>query len=653
MNRVFLFIILFFEFIPVTHGQVSVDQIKTFKQRLSSASHDRVRARLALGLAYGYRFSNIDSSLVYTDLAIDIARRLKSKLLEAKILSLKGATLLEAGRLPESLGYQFEALRLAEELNDKNIRGFALNGIGNIYMELGDYRKANEYYWESSKFFKKIGDVGMYHNELSNIGNIYELLQIPDSALYFQNLAYESSLLTDNRINYTRPEIMFRMGNAYKLNGDLVKAMEFYKKGIIEAGIDNDIRNLAMNNLFLARLFYENGMIDSAINYSHHAIQAGNIVSFRKVLHDASILLSDIHRNGKNYDSAYQYLIKANIEKDSLTGTRKFQQLERIILDEQERLRKDTARRIAAENRQKQYALSVGVFVFLIVATILYRNNKHKQRTNRELEKTLQNLKSTQSLLVQSEKMASLGELTAGIAHEIQNPLNFVNNFSAVSKELLEEMMSEIDQGNNDSVKLLAGDVIQNLDKIEHHGKRADSIVKGMLQHSRSGSGLPEPTDINQMTDEYLRLAFHGFRSKDNSFTASMKTDYDDKVGFADVVKQDIGRVVLNLFTNAFYAVNEKKKSGIGNFDPNVSVKTQNTGAYIIITIADNGNGIPANILEKIFQPFFTTKPTGQGTGLGLSLSYDIMKAHGGELNVHSNPGQGSEFIITIPTGKK
>ncbi|HEY5407520.1 MAG TPA: two-component regulator propeller domain-containing protein [Ginsengibacter sp.] len=270
----------------------------------------------------------------------------------------------------------------------------------------------------------------------------------------------------------------------------------------------------------------------------------------------------------------------------------------------------------------------------------------------KEIEKAYHELKSTQAQLIQSEKMASLGELTAGIAHEIQNPLNFVNNFSEVNKELLVEMKDEMDKGNTEDAKAIANDVIENSEKINHHGKRADAIVKGMLQHSRSSTGVKELTNINALADEYLRLAYHGLRAKDKEFNATMKTDFDTTIGKINIVPQDIGRVLLNLYNNAFYAVKEQNAStsSAGHlYEPTVSVTTKKSDNHVIITVSDNGNGIPKNIVDKIFQPFFTTKPTGEGTGLGLSLSYDIIKAHGGEIKVETKEGEGSEFIIQLP----
>jgi signal transduction histidine kinase len=275
------------------------------------------------------------------------------------------------------------------------------------------------------------------------------------------------------------------------------------------------------------------------------------------------------------------------------------------------------------------------------------------KEAKQKAEYALIELQAAQKQLVQSEKMASLGELTAGIAHEIQNPLNFVNNFSEVSKELLDEMKEEMEKGHLEDVKQIMQDVIQNLEKINLHGKRADGIVKGMLQHSQSSKGQKEPTDINTLCDEYLRLSYHGLRAKDKSFNAGMKTDFDNTIGKINIIPQDIGRVVLNLINNAFYAVSEKEilrqAQGEIKYEPTVSISTKKLNDKVQIIVKDNGNGIPQNLVDKIFQPFFTTKPTGQGTGLGLSLSYDIIKAHGGEIKVETKVGEGTEFVIQIP----
>jgi signal transduction histidine kinase len=295
-----------------------------------------------------------------------------------------------------------------------------------------------------------------------------------------------------------------------------------------------------------------------------------------------------------------------------------------------------------------------------------YEDFNKLEAAKKQVDSTLNDLQATQKQLIQSEKMASLGELTAGIAHEIQNPLNFVNNFSEVSKELLEEMRTALESGDREEAEEIANDIIQNLEKINHHGKRADAIVKSMLEHSRASTGQKAPTDINALCDEYLRLSYHGVRAKDKSFNSEIKSDFDENVGKVNVIPQDIGRVLINLFNNAFYACAERSRNIVDGrlnepfgqeqkdeeeilYQPTVSLSTKREENRVTITVKDNGNGMTEKIKEKIFQPFFTTKPTGTGTGLGLSLSYDIIKAHGGEIKVASKEAEGTTFTIFLP----
>jgi two-component system NtrC family sensor kinase len=299
-----------------------------------------------------------------------------------------------------------------------------------------------------------------------------------------------------------------------------------------------------------------------------------------------------------------------------------------------------------------------------VIGLILWRNNRRQKHTNLllseqkeeivaqrdNLGQVLEDLKITQSQLVQREKMASLGELTAGIAHEIQNPLNFVNNFSEVNQEMIEELEEELNAGNIEEALAIAADIKQNEQKINHHGKRADGIVKGMLQHSRTGGGEKKPTNMNVMADEFLRLSYHGLRAKDKSFNAEMVTHFDPDLPKINVLPQDMGRVLPNLFNNAFYAVNQKQKTMVAGYKAEITVTTVAENGQVIIKVKDNGTGMPEHIKEKIMQPFFTTKPTGEGTGLGLSLTYDmVVKGHGGTIQVNSVEGEGSEFIIQLP----
>ncbi|HZX58460.1 MAG TPA: ATP-binding protein [Mucilaginibacter sp.] len=303
-----------------------------------------------------------------------------------------------------------------------------------------------------------------------------------------------------------------------------------------------------------------------------------------------------------------------------------------------------------ASTKKQEEALRISIERRAELEALVQERTVEIQQQKTDLEEALKELKTTQAQLIQSEKMASLGELTAGIAHEIQNPLNFVNNFSEVSMELLQEMEDELDKGDKDEAIAIAADIKQNLEKILHHGKRADGIVKGMLQHSRASSNVKEPTDINKLADEYLRLAYHGLRAKDKSFNAELITHFAEGLPMANMVPQDIGRVMLNLFNNAFYATQKKQAAAAADFKPTVEVTTSLKGKSIEIIVKDNGTGIPADIRDKILQPFFTTKPTGEGTGLGLSLSYDIVvKAHDGKIDVKSKEGEFTEFKISIP----
>ncbi len=332
--------------------------------------------------------------------------------------------------------------------------------------------------------------------------------------------------------------------------------------------------------------------------------------------------------------------------KDSLYNYGKINALQNLTdFDEKERQYEIETATTAIQNRTKQYALLAGLGVFLLIALILYRNNRQKQKANKVLENTLSKLKSTQAQLIQSEKLASLGELTAGIAHEIQNPLNFVNNFSELSVDLADELEDEINKPelDRDLIADLTKDLKSNQEKINHHGKRASSIVKGMLEHSRASTGVKELTDINALANEYLRLAYSGIRAKDSNFEATLETHFDSNLPQIEVIPQDIGRVLLNLINNAFWAVKTVEK-------PLVIVKTEHSDNQLIIKVTDNGTGMPESVKAKIFQPFFTTKPTGQGTGLGLSLAYDIVtKGHGGTLEVQSTEGVGSIFILKLP----
>jgi signal transduction histidine kinase len=453
------------------------------------------------------------------------------------------------------------------------------------------------------------------------------------------------------------------LGTIYKKQKNYDSAFYYYRVSLRAAEKRPDLyRNVLVG---MGTLHLEMNQTDSAFYYSDKAFKLSQQPGGQLHMISAAELLAKIYYSKKLPDSAYKYLSLATSLKDSIFTSEKLVKVQNLSLQEslqnlqQEQAKKEAVREY--KSRIKIYSLVAGLAGLLILIFVLYRNNRQRQIANKKIEKAYTDLKSTQTQLIQSEKMASLGELTAGVAHEIQNPLNFVNNFAEVNTEMIADLKQEIDKGNLEEVKAIATDIEENEQKIVHHGKRADAIVKGMLQHSRSSTGQKEPTDINKLADEYLRLSYHGFRAKDKFFNVSTQTDFDQRIGKINIIPQDIGRVLLNLFTNAFYSVTEKKKSphplnGGIEYEPVVTVTTKRLSSPpaggdggIEIRVRDNGIGIPQKLIDKIYQPFFSTKPTGEGTGLGLSLSYEIIKSHGGELRVETKEGEFAEFIIELP----
>ncbi len=491
----------------------------------------------------------------------------------------------------------------------------------------------------------------------------YAVMNKPDSGILYGLRALNYAKKENN--NILLAAVYGTLGENYIVKKEFDSSIVASKVGI---PISTDASNTVSLYVNLAQSYLGKQQFDSAMHYAGVIITLARRNNFNNQLRFGYGCLSQCYEHKGNTDSAFKYFRLAVQTKDELFSAQKENELKAINLREQVQKQKAEQEKAAYKNRIRMYILLLGMIVVMIIAFILFRANRQKQRSKLKIEQAYNNLRSTQQQLIQSEKMASLGELTAGIAHEIQNPLNFVNNFSEVNKELLVDMKDEIKKGNLDEAKAIANDVIDNQEKINYHGKRADAIVKNMLQHSRSSSGKKEPTEINTLADEYLKLAYHGLRAKDKSFSATMKTDFDESIGKINIVPQDIGRVILNLINNAFYAVDEKKKSPHllkegEEYEPAVTVTTKRLGSppsggdggkpdsyRVEIRVADNGNGIPEKILDKVFQPFFTTKPTGQGTGLGLSMAYDIVKAHGGELKVETNEGDGSEFIVRLPS---
>ena len=638
----------------------------------NKTSNDTLRMGIARSLAYYYSEINIDSGLYYTQQQLALARQLKLKLWEADALDGIGYMFSYLKNYSGSLQAFLEGLKIAEDKEtEKNIwqvSRFSKTGnpvfarlsvltfcnldLARLYGITGNIQKELSISFEALKIAEIIGDPSILSNVYSNLGKRYGELGKLDSAFSFLEKSIHYYDVSGFK-KYKGGTLSY-IGAVYLKKGNYALAKQYFNDAVAASRQVNNLSDLSLTYLYLGDFFSLTGDKDSSLLYAYRGLKNAQSAGSRDLLVRAYASLSTIFKLRNNMDSAFFYQGLAMAAKDSFNSVEKIKQFQNIGFYEQLKVQELEKEKVENKNKIRTFSLLAGLAVISIIAFITYRNNRQKQKANLVLEKTLTDLKSTQSQLIQSEKMASLGELTAGIAHEIQNPLNFVNNFSEVNSELIGEMKDELAKGNIEEAKTIANDIDENEQKIIFHGKRADAIVKGMLQHSRSSSGVKEPTDINKLADEYLRLAYHGLRAKDKSFNATMKTEFDETLEKVNVIPQDMGRVILNLITNAFYVVNEKSKQGITGYEPTVTITTSSIqpplgGRSIVIKVSDNGGGIPQKLLDKIFQPFFTTKPTGQGTGLGLSLSYDIVKAHGGELKVETKEAEGSKFIIVLP----
>ncbi|MBS1621191.1 MAG: tetratricopeptide repeat protein [Bacteroidetes bacterium] len=653
-----------------TYAQTQSTNLDSLTTALKNADNDSVKMVVLFNLAGYYSESNADSCLFFADQGTSIAKKINQPLWIAHFLTENQSYIaMTDGNLPLSFKLANDALKLEQdETNEKNVYipidyefrdphqfrlsqiGYTLHQLANIYRRAGDRENAIKYYRQEIDIFSALNSkraMALVQSNM-NLGFIYTDANRLDSAIFYINMALAYSEITGWKLFNG---LLFQIkGSAYLQKDMLDSAKYFYWQGLFSSMEQRNGRAEVNNKIALAQLYERLGQVDSAKYYAGSVLQQATGLRDMKSTSIAATILSNAWKLQGNTDSAFAYLTLSKTIGDSLYQDRadKITKFQNLNFEQQILLENQTQESIAAKNKIWTIAMLVGLVLLSALVFVFYRSIKQKKKDNKVLESTLSNLKSTQQQLIQSEKMASLGELTAGIAHEIQNPLNFVNNFSEVSAELVDEMNEEILKGNLADAKEIASDLKENLEKINHHGKRAGDIVKGMLQHSRKSEGKKELTDINALCDEYLRLSYHGLRAKDKSFNAEITTDFDAALPKINVVPQDIGRVVLNLINNAFYAVDERKKLHPEGYESVVSVSTKKTSNGVEIRVKDNGYGIPEKIKDKIFQPFFTTKPTGQGTGLGLSLSYDIVKVHGGEIKVETKKGEGSEFVIQL-----
>ena len=641
MKSLTLFMCIFF---TATGAYPQQSQSDSLMILLSKTKEDTTRVLLLSQLCWNEVFSNPDSGLLFGQKGLKLAQSIGYKKGEFDCKANLAVNWWAVGDYATTIKLMLEVIDFRKAKNDTSALIDLYGILAHVQRDQGDYN-------EALKCVKNSDQLAQNFNNCSECGGNYAT----KGSIYYEMNKLDSALVNLKKGGGgSNAWILLRIGMTYaKMNNNNI-ALDYYRQSIKALSEINNLKDLAAAYNSVAELFKKTGATDSVIYYSKQALNIAQQKKFNKEILQSCLLLSNAYKT-IDTKKAFDYLSLAVETKDSLYSREKQRQILSYKFNEE--LRQQQIRNAEEQNRNRIriYVLITALALLIVIGLILYHNSQHRERAKAKIEQAYNELKTTQSQLIQSEKMASLGELTAGIAHEIQNPLNFVNNFSEVNKELLVEMKEEMKKGNIDDADSIANDVINNEEKINHHGKRADAIVKGMLQHSRGSNGVKEPTDINALADEYLRMSYHGVRAKDNSFNATMKTDYDETIGNINIIPQDIGRVILNLITNAFYAVTEKKKQQPDNYGPIVTVSTRKLssplgdGGKIEIRVGDNGNGIPQKVLDKIFQPFFTTKPTGQGTGLGLSLSYDIIKAHGGEIKVETKEREGSDFIIKLP----
>jgi signal transduction histidine kinase len=649
-------------FAAVVHAQKRIDSLKQLLSRQTTDT-GKVKLLVNLGNSFDYGFEKNDSALSYLNNALDLAQKINYKNGEVAAREAMGRYYYTAGDYGTAVKLLLENQKKIEELHDTLHAYYNIKDLMKAYRNMGDwdqefnYAKKEKDLLYSGYFKDSVQFYLLLPAYLNHMAWVYSAKGKIDSAHYYLKQSYNSYYKAKDTDGMAVGAN--NLADSYATLYQADSALYYYTESIPYALKAKRFDVLASDYFGLGKIAALKNQTDSAFVYAYKALNLYKEMSHAEIM-NISRFLAELYKRKNKFDSAYKYLNDYVTLKDSLFNRTNIIQAQNVSFNEKfhqrqlEQAKKEAQQHL--KNQVKFYALAAALIIFLLIAFILYRNVRNKRKANvqlkkqkEEIEAALSELKSAQAQLIQAEKMASLGELTAGIAHEIQNPLNFVNNFSEVNNELIEELKNELMAGNRELSIEIANDIKNNEEKISHHGKRADAIVKSMLHHSRQTSGTKEPTDINALSDEYLRLSYHGIRARDKSFKAEFKTDFDTTIGKINIVPQDIGRVLLNLINNAFYAVVKRQETENEEYKPTVSVSTRKKGNSVLITVSDNGTGIPDAIKEKIFQPFFTTKPTGSGTGLGLSLSYDIIKAHGGKIQVESEEGKGTDFIIQLP----
>ncbi|MBT9393687.1 hypothetical protein KLP40_10980 [Hymenobacter sp. NST-14] len=623
--------------------------IDSLRQLVLQTPADSSRVELLYRLSDQFWASNTDSAAAYAHRSLALARQLGHRRGEGAALNRLGAALRESN-LAEALRLFQQSLRIGQQLRDTSLQAQNLRSIGIIYVYLRDRQVGLSYYFRALALDRLLGDERREVVEISNIGLAYDLYGEVDSAAYYQERAYALARRLHSSTNY----ILYGLGNVARQRGQVAQARAYYRRSLAESERRGHLRSLNFSYLGLAALHQQLGQADSVIYYARLGVQAARANGFLRGVLNGSVLLTREFDRLNRPDSAFRYQSLLVAMKDTLFGQEKVMRLQNVNYEARQRAQRAAADARELTSRYQTYGLLAGLGGLLLLIGLLVRHDRQQQRTNAALQASLAELREAQLMLVQREKMAFLGEMTAGVAHELQNPLGFVKQFAAVSANLVDEISGAQQLARNERLEhdIYEG-LKENLREISQHGQRATAIIKGMLEHARTGQSPRAATDLNELARTNLHLAYEGVRHQFPDFTATLTPALASGLPALPVVAADLGRVLLNLCTNALYAVRQRQRTAPAGYVPSVEIGSRPLPAGgVELWVQDNGTGIPAAVQARIFEPFFTTKPAGEGTGLGLSLSHDVVvNGHGGTLRVESEEGVGTRFVLTLPAG--
>ena len=642
--------------------------IDSLRRQLDARPADTTRVLLLSQLAAELTHLDPLATIAYCRQALQLAQKIGFRRGEALALIRLGSGFREAGNYPAALQFGLKGLHLAEETGNAPLVARGLNALGYLNWEQGNSRAALFYLRRAKAVAERSHAEAVLTRVLGNIGNVYQQLHQPDSALFYSHQGLALDLRNHDLSSEVGDAAM--LGNIYASLGDRPRAQRYYRYSLRRSTSEGFAFALCRAYLGQARLFYPptGPPTDSALYFAGQALSAAQRGNYPRGQYEAAQFLALAQAARHDTATAFRYLQLANSTRDTLFNATKLSQMQAMDVSERLRLGELDRQRAQAATHRRQIWQLAALAAVVPALLLLWRNGRQRQRANQllnaqnaqletqrdELRATLARLEETQAQLVQSEKMAFLGELTAGIAHELQNPLAFVKNFADVSALLVDDMSGEASPraGATDGQELLLAGLRRNLREISQHGQRATSIISSMLARSHGGPPpLPQPTNLNTLALEYLRLAYQGMRAKDKAFVAARGTQLASNLPLVPMVAPDLGRVFLNLFSNAFYAVRQRQQRGEPGYAPAVHLSTQLLpSGHVEIRIRDNGPGIPEAVRASIFQPFFTTKVAGEGTGLGLALAHDIVvRDHDGTLTVDSTENEFTEFTICLP----